>query len=140
MPNDIQKIRRENLRRLIDKYGATELAKRLGYSSHSYLSQLAGAGKHTRLMGEKTARDIEEKLGLERWALDRPPGSETPFAGTDRALLADVMRAVQHELDGAALKLDPRRQANLVAEVYEKSVPLGRVDQDYLKRLLDLLT
>lgn len=140
MADDIAKIRRANLKALVDQHGGVgALARKLGHKGPSYLSQLAGSGKQVRKIGEKTARDIEEKLGLERWSLDKPPGGRIPFAGTDRELIAQVIIAVGEELERARLTLPPQRQARLVAEVYEHSAPLGKIDLDYLKRLISLL-
>jgi transcriptional regulator with XRE-family HTH domain len=134
---DIARMRREALRRLIDKHGGYEGLARLLEVSRSYVKQLE---KGVRPITEKTARKIEEKLQLERWAMDQPPGERVPFTSTDRALLAETMRAVSDALEREGMKVEPKKLANLVAEVYEHSIPLGHVDQDYIARLVQLLT
>lgn len=63
-------IRLRNLRRLLDQAGgAIHLAPTLGYSNPSYLSQLAGPNP-TRTISERTARTIEQKLGLPEGCMD----------------------------------------------------------------------
>jgi len=139
-PGNIASIRRENLRRLIDKHGGVSaLARKLGYPNNSYVSQLAGAGKHSRTIGEKTARMIEEKLGLEQWTLDQAPGERTPFTGTDRALIASVVLAIEEELERHNRSLSPKKRAALVAEVYEHSAAKGEIDRAFLERLVSLV-
>lgn len=57
-------VRRTNLRRLMQQWGGpTALAAHLGHSNGSYLAQLAGPNPK-REVGERTARQIEAKLGL----------------------------------------------------------------------------
>lgn len=63
----IHKIRKFNLRLLIDKHGATELAAMLGHSNGSYLSQIAGPNP-IRPISERLARKIEGIMRLpEGW-------------------------------------------------------------------------
>lgn len=68
--------RRRNLRRLAQEMGTGELARRLGYTSGSFLSQMVGPhGK--RRVTEITARHVEEALGLPPLWLDQ---QHDPFA------------------------------------------------------------
>jgi len=102
-------IRVENLRRLIrDSGGPSALAKRLGYSNASFLVQMAGPSP-IRQVTEKTARNIESKLGLEPGALDS--GIQRP----DVALTVDVIRLVGRVLEEEGVALPPVRFAELVA-------------------------
>jgi transcriptional regulator with XRE-family HTH domain len=132
---DIATTRRDNLRRLVASYGGSGLARLLGVT-RSYISQLESG---LRPISEKTARKFEEKLGLEAWSLDKAAQESVPFSGTDRQLIADVVRAVSTALVVAELNIEPAKFANLVAEVYEHSVPAGKVDQEYLQRLISIL-
>ena len=62
MKNTMNDIRLENLKRLIDQYGSqANLAKQFDGIETSYLSILLN--KH-RAFGERSARSMEEKLGL----------------------------------------------------------------------------
>lgn len=65
----IYEIRRDNLRLLINERGNNEVAKATGYSSASYLSQMAGK-KPTRTVTEQTARKVEQALALPAYWLD----------------------------------------------------------------------
>jgi len=61
--------RRKNLRRLADQHGATRLSEMLGHKSVSFFSQMVGP-KARRVVTERTARTIEQRLGLEPGWLD----------------------------------------------------------------------
>lgn len=61
--------RRKNLRRLADQHGASALADLLGHSNPSYMSQMIGPNP-TRVVSERTAREIEWHLGIEPGSLD----------------------------------------------------------------------
>ncbi|OZI58723.1 hypothetical protein [Bordetella genomosp. 1] len=64
--------RRDNLRSLAQKSnGPAALARRLGITNTSYLSQLIGK-QPTRNISETTARKIEAELGLSAGWLDVP--------------------------------------------------------------------
>lgn len=61
-------IRRKQLQKLIAQQGSSrKLSQLLGYSNASFLTQMAGPSP-TRDVTEKTARKIEQTLGLpEKW-------------------------------------------------------------------------
>lgn len=69
---DISKIRRENLRQLVDQHKSNKAAfgRRYGVDP-TYISQLLN--KH-RNFGEKAARNMEGKLKLKPFTLDSPIG------------------------------------------------------------------
>lgn len=137
MNNDIAKVRRENLRRLIDQmHGPTAVAKRLGFGGPSYVSQMAAGGKP---ITEKTARKIEQKMGFPQFSFDTEPGEPLPFAGTDHSLIAAVVRAVGEALEKSKLQAKPAKFAELVAIAYESAAKAGRVDQAQIERLVALL-
>lgn len=135
--NAMQRARRDNLSKLIDKWhGTTPLAKHLGLSGPSYLSQLAGG---TRPFSEKTARKFEEKLGLPLGALDAMEGAPAAFAGTDHSLIAASVRAVGEELGRHKITLSSQKFAELVAVVYEHAVSAnGKIDSVYISKVIKL--
>lgn len=66
----IGETRRKNLRAIIEKQGGvSKLARAMGYSNPSFLSQMAGP-KPTREITEKSARKLETAMGLPTGALD----------------------------------------------------------------------
>lgn len=69
-PMDTFKIRIANLQRLVDAYPKAVDFARANNIDPSYLSQILNGH---RSFGEKSARNFEKKLGLERMALDIPP-------------------------------------------------------------------
>ena len=134
--SNLTQLRRGNLRALIAKEGGpSSLAKKLGHSGPSYLSQLAN-GKAP--ITEKVVRKIEHQLGLKDRALDSEGGA-LPFAGTDQALIAAAIRAVGEELDRAKAQPGAKKFAELVAVTYEHSVSTGHVDPAYVRNLVKLV-
>ena len=129
-------LRRTNLQRLVDRYGASSLAKRLGHSGPSYLGQIL---RGERPLTEKTARKFEEKLGLTTRSLDADASGIVPFEGTSPALMADTVRAVGEILEQEKIRPAPAKFAELVAMVYEQSAAAGRVDLEHARRLIKLL-
>jgi len=63
--NKLYTTRVENLRRVVEmtEGGAVRVAEAMGYRHRSFISQMAGANP-TRNITEKTARAIEEAMGL----------------------------------------------------------------------------
>lgn len=64
----MNEVRRQQLQKLIAQQGSSrKLSQLLGYSNASFLTQMAGPSP-TRDVTEKTARKIEQTLGLpEKW-------------------------------------------------------------------------
>lgn len=78
----VLEIRRLNLRYLAEsKYGRATLAEKLGYPDCNYLNQLLTG--HS-VVGEKTARKIEERLGLLPGWMDAPYLPGWPDGDMDR--------------------------------------------------------
>lgn len=76
--SDHKQNRRENLVRL--GYGAKELSDLLGRTTQFWSDRLRGA----RAIGSELARDIETRLSLDEYAMDRQ-GMTTPGASKDEA-------------------------------------------------------
>jgi hypothetical protein len=83
--------RRRNLRQVMDDRGGGQaLAKALGYSSHSYVSQLTSPTSRARF-GEAAARDIEIRLGLPAGSLDLPPPTYADTPKVDAPKSSDAV-------------------------------------------------
>lgn len=133
---DILDIRRTNLRGLITQWGGpTTLARKLRLSGPSYLSQLI-AGH--RPITEKTARKFEETLGLPaRWLDDSRPPSAKPATIDDRLVTRAVL-LVGAALEEAKVSLKPSKFADLVSMAYDEAVRTGELNEDFVKRLINL--
>lgn len=71
---DVIEIRRNNIKYLADvKYGRLRLSELIGYQDANYINQLCGG---FGAFGNRTARKIEEKLGLPRGWMDNPQSDE----------------------------------------------------------------
>lgn len=128
--------RREVLRQLSsERGGPTKLAKDLGYSNGTYLSQLIGANP-IRHVTERVARSIEEKLGLPEGYLDGTP-KEAPGLNDD--MLEASLRAVNIAAAELGQRPTPPQQAKLVALVYSQALASGMPDGAYIKRLMKLI-
>lgn len=128
-------LRRANFKKLVDRYGAASLARRLELSGPSYIGQIL-TGR--RPLSEKTARKFEEKLGLTPRYLDSQ-NDVVPFEGTSPTLMAEAVRAVGEILEHEKIRPQPAKFAELVAMVYEQSVKVGHVDLEHARRLIKLL-
>ena len=133
----VYELRRLNLRSLTTQWGGpTSLSRKLGHAHGSYLAQLIGPHP-SREISEKVAREVESKLGLSIGWLDQEhaPGSNV----LDNAALSDCVRAVAAELRDAGLRPNPDQYANLISLVYDNVRLQGRVDETYIKRLINLI-
>lgn len=124
-------IRRMRVRELIHREGGPgNLAKKLGYNSGSYISQIAG--RHPiRPISESVARFIERRLAL-------PPGWLDHESCDANALVAEVARQVMEATARLGHSTDASKVAEVVSLVYEQAVTTGTVDRDYIHRLLKL--
>lgn len=128
--------RRQNLRSLIGQWGGpTSLAKKLGHSNGSYVAQLAGP-RPSREVSEKVAREIESRLGLPIGWMDQdhPAGGQQL---NDEAL-TECVKAVATCLRDAGLRPDPDTYGTLVQLVYDRMKLTGRLDEQYILKLIDL--
>lgn len=129
-------IRRQNLRLLAAQWGgSTGLAKKLGLSGPSYLSQLA---RGTRPITEKTVRKIERQLELPSGWLDRIHGAKEEPAAIDEQLMRRVVLMVGAVLEGLGVNPGAAKFADLVELVYEDAVSKKTVDEDFIRRLSKL--
>lgn len=128
--------RRANLRRLIVQWGGpTSLAIRLGHSNGSYIAQLAGPSP-SRDVSEKTARAIEDKLGLPRLWMDSENHGITQL---NDVLLGQCLRAVHAAMEDLGRSLTPESLSEVVTLVYERSRTNGDVcEESYIQRLVRL--
>lgn len=133
----VYEIRRANLRALAKQWGGpTSLAKKLGHANGSYLAQLMGPHP-SREISEKTAREVETKLGLPVAWLD----AEHPETGArvDDTALAECVRAVAAVLRDAGRRPEPERYASLVQLAYDRLRLTGRVDEAFISQLVNLM-
>ena len=131
---DVAPIRIENLKLLLVQWGGpTVLARKLHYSGPSYLSQLLSGN---RPFTEKTARTIEATLDLPALWLDRKHSATTDI---DPELLASVVSLVQAMLPNKGIPA-PRQISEVITLVYEQAKESGTVDEEYVKRLVKLIT
>lgn len=132
MANEVFDNRRANLRALIHEHrGPSNLAKLLGYTSPSYLSQMAGP-KPTRQITEKVARDIERKLLLPASWLDKKPTAYP--VNVDEGRVQEVVLLVGQILQDASTTVSPEQFAGLVALAHERGL-----DETYIRRLINLI-
>ncbi len=130
--------RRVNLRSLIGQWGGpTSLAKKLGHSNGSYLAQLAGPNP-SREISERVAREIEQKLGLPAGWLDQEQHGNGNHKPLDDETLTACVRCVATVLRDANLRPDPESYATLVQLTYEHCKAVGRIDERYVQKLVQL--
>lgn len=133
----VYELRRHNLRSLIQSWGGpTSLSKKLGHANGSYLAQLAGPSP-SRDVSERVAREIEGKLGLPSGWLDQEhAGNGRPV---DDSALSECVRAVAAAIRDAGLRPDPDAYATVVSLTYEHAKLTGRVDENYIAKLMGLM-
>lgn len=130
---DVFANRRGNLRALIIQHeGATNLAKLLGYSSPSYLSQMVGPNP-TRQITEKVARQVERKLLLPDGWLDKKP-TTYPVKVNDQQI-GELVLLVGQILKENAVTVTPEQFATLVTLAHEREA----IDETYIRRLIHLI-
>lgn len=134
---DIMEIRRRNLRTLIAQWGSpTALAKKLKLSGPSYLSQMVGGH---RPLTEKTARKLEQQLGLKVGWLDETQAAGDRAASVDDTLIARVVMVVGETLKEAGVTVAPDKFAELVTLVYGEASRTGAIDEKLVQRLVQLM-
>lgn len=123
-------IRRENLRTLINESGNNRVfAEKVG-KSEAQISHLAGLGA-VKVIGEKLAREFEEKTGKPRGWMDR-------VHGVSDNILAKVMEYVDYYSQEFGYKLDDQTRNELVSLCY-KLTAQHDVDKDMLRKIVKLV-
>jgi DNA-binding transcriptional regulator YdaS (Cro superfamily) len=136
---DIHEVRRRNLKALVAQWdGPTNLAKQIGYTGPSYVSQMVSGN---RPITEKTARHIESKLELAPSWLDtvHPGAVSARPAALDATSLARIISLLTTALQEASVKMQPAKFAELVAMVYEDAQERGRIDEKFINRVIGLV-
>lgn len=143
--------RRANLRKLIDEWnGPLPLARKLGYANASFVVQMAGPNP-SREVSEKTARMIEDKLGLDALWLDQPvtpagnitvkrkrPREKAVEHSIDAGVISDVIRLVGQTAIDMGISLPPEKLAGVVAIVYDDIQASGELRPAFVQRLVRL--
>ena len=144
----VSDIRRANIRQLIqERGGLTSLSNALGYKNPSFLSQMTGP-RPSRDVTEKTARRIEQVLGLGAGSLDRQKSAYAPIQAQPDpspeheaavAMVADVIRVVGLACADEGLQLGPAKFAEIVALAFGDAAERGQPRADRVKQLVRLL-
>lgn len=140
---DINDIRRANLRRIASKYKSRAEFARVLERSEQQLYYLIGrsAGK---VIGNRIARDIENRLDLSHGTLDISQESAKTAAtaadGVNLEVLQDCIVAVEAEIDSQELEGIPAtRKAQAIALAYSATIVSGKnqaVSVDFIVRTL----
>lgn len=136
---DVQESRRKKLELLRSARQETwkELAKALGLSTSSFLSQLMSG---EREFTEKTARKYEKKLSLKLGYFDEDP---TENSGTvthiDMEIVADAaVRVIRLSAQDRRAKLSDAQLRKIVGMAVVQASRDGGVNEEYIKQLLAL--
>jgi hypothetical protein len=131
-------VRRDNLRRLSEAYGgAAKLAKPLGHTNGSRISQLIGKGA-TDEISERKARSIERTLELPEGYLDQDiaaAGSAT-LSGCVAKSVKDLVELIG---DDSLAAMSEDRFGTLCAMVLHECRATGHADPAFVRRLGRLL-
>lgn len=141
-------LRKINLRTLIARYGGpSALAKKLGYSNATFISQMIGP-KPIRPLSEKTCRKIETALELPPMWMDQdheaPKGLEVrepaaPYTVTRTGLDTELLRKVAQAVEDAGIPFAAAKFGDVVTMVYEDAISKGgAIDPQYVVRVLRL--
>ena len=138
---DLQDVRRTNLRRLVTEHeGMNNLARKLGLTKGSYISQILTVPP-IRVISEKTARKWESKLGLPSGYMD---GQARQYASgvvgpLNTNLLAQTIAAVSEAMKKAAVVLPPAKFGELVALQYADAVKEGHINMERINAIVGLM-
>lgn len=135
---DMQEVRRAALKVLIAQWnGPTSLAKKLGLSGPSYLSQLLSGA---RPVTEKCARKFEAQLDLSQgWMDQEHDDTKAKPAPVDTHLVTAVIKMVGACLEEASMQVKPEKFSDLVAMAYEETLAHGGPSEAFIKRLIKLI-
>ncbi|WP_444893609.1 hypothetical protein ACJJIE_03750 [Microbulbifer sp. TRSA001] len=118
---DINEIRRTNIRRIAADYkNRAEFARKVGRSEQQLYS-LIGKGA-TKTIGNRIARDLEERLGLKEGELDRLESNDSTAkiaSDIDLELLRKCIDAIEVEIEKQGLQGIPSsKKAQAIALAY----------------------
>lgn len=129
--------RRRNIRLLAAQWdGATGLARKLGLSGPSYISQLT---RGTRPVTEKTARKLERQLDLPAGWLDRDHDAEEKEVPVDEGLMRRIVLTVGAVLEELNIHPAPVKFADLVDHIYEDAIRRKAIDEEFVVRAAKLI-
>lgn len=149
---DIYRVRRENLRLLLNDRSATAIADACGYSGPSYVSQMAGRNA-TRPITETTARKMEKALTLPEMWLDQPrnalgytlgyvaPGEKSPPPVgplVDPELLMRCIGIVEAAAGKSKTPVSSEKKKQMIYMVYEELPAKDSDLQKFADRLVTL--
>lgn len=142
--NSVYERRRANLTHLLREAGAKQqLAIRLDMTAPQISHWLREPGKAgARKITEDSARQIEKQLGLAPGELDLDTGAKLPSPSRDApdlGMLADVTRAVLHEVGRIKGAPMAEKVAGIVALVYGHTLEHGKIDSAYVNQLVKLM-
>lgn len=132
---DVAKNRRENLLRLFnDRFGGkiTALAEAIGRSdAHTW--QLLKSGK--RGIGERMARHVETKLGLQRGTLDLTPTRDGPKPAAVAAQQPLALYSIEPDVQSRLLATFDRLTTSQQVEVLQHIDSLAHTNEAIMREL-----
>lgn len=140
--SDLTDRRRDALRAVVEQRGGvSKVAKTLGYTNPSFLSQMIGPNP-TREITEKSARKFEERLGLANGPLDGAATPAQPLAtGNATAdLVAAVIRMVGSACNAEGVQPSVDKFSDVVALAYLDAMTRdGKPSEAHARQLARLL-
>jgi hypothetical protein len=141
---DINEIRRANMRRLAANYkNRAEFARVLGRSEQQ-LYHLIGK-KNPKNIGNRIARDVEDKLGLKTGSLDilQEPSTSGPATardGVNLELLEDCITAIEEAIaEQGITNMPASKKSQAIALAYSATLASNQnqvVSVDFIVRTL----
>jgi hypothetical protein len=130
-------LRRRNLRRLVNHAGgATALARAMGYTGPSYVSQMLGGH---RIVTEKTAAALEHAFTLPSGWMEREHElSVDPDGDMGGPGMAAV--ALYHAMEKEGCHLSPAQFSEVAALIQRDAECRGSIDHNYIHRLIKLVS
>lgn len=113
-------IRRQSLRALLKARGwaIKDLQEKVGEGRYTYWRDLLE--NDTKSFGEKVARKIEDKLGLDRGYLDRAQGKDRPDASQHSGMPFRDLNAFEAQLITLFRALSPDEQHDHLVELNKR--------------------
>lgn len=135
---DVFEVRRRNLQRLVTQHGGiSTLAKLMGYTGPSYISQMM---RGHRSMTERAASMLETKLGLPSGWMEREHSAServAPEALGDAGLAAIALYGA---MEDTGYHLSSEKFAEVLGLVQRDLKSHGYVDSEHITVLLKLVS